>query len=280
MQTHRRQVAVGERRGEVARRVDERAPGPRDGDPQGVVDRAVTELLVAREAGEDRQAGGVGGGPAGRPQPVREQAPGGSGAGSPARAALERIGREELPQPAAVAVDDEDVAVAVAARAALDAGAGRERVRPAVRFVGVVEGDGDASLRSRDDVDGDADRRAVPAPGAEVPSAPTAAGSTSSRATRRCASSAPLSPTTAAPRARWPWRVRCAQGCERNCPRPTRASRSRPGRWWPATLAQSTASSTRSWRAGQRGRPPVRAGEAPRRAAARLRGSARASRRE
>ena len=57
---HRRQVGVGQRRCVVARGPHEGAPRARDREAQRVVDLAASDLVVASEAGEDRQAGGVG----------------------------------------------------------------------------------------------------------------------------------------------------------------------------------------------------------------------------
>ena len=56
----------------------------RRGEAERVVDRARRDLVVAREAGEDRQAGGVGRGPAGRAELVRAQVPDRARAGRPA----------------------------------------------------------------------------------------------------------------------------------------------------------------------------------------------------
>src|SRR5437899_2623189 len=83
-QAHRRQIGVGERARVVAGRVDVRAAGVLDGEAERVVDDAALGLVVAREAGEDRQAGRVGRGPARRPELVRAQAPGRSRPGAPA----------------------------------------------------------------------------------------------------------------------------------------------------------------------------------------------------
>jgi hypothetical protein len=104
----------------VACRVDERAARAGDGQPQAVVDRAVAELVVAGQSGQDREARRVGRGPARGAKAVRAQAPGRTRAGAPALASAHRVGGKELPQPAAVAVDDEHVAIAVGARAALE----------------------------------------------------------------------------------------------------------------------------------------------------------------
>src|SRR5204862_6464491 len=125
---------------------DERLAGARRGEAQRVVDAARAQLLVARKAGQDRQAGSVGRRPALRAQVVGAQAPDRARARAPAGAAVERVGVEERVQAAGVAVDDEHVAVAVGLRAALDPRAARDRVRALVGLVGVLEGDGDALL--------------------------------------------------------------------------------------------------------------------------------------
>ena len=70
----------------MAGRIDERAARLLRGEAQGVVDAAATHLVVAGEARQDRQPGGVGGGPAARPhavgrrfqtapEPARQRAP-------------------------------------------------------------------------------------------------------------------------------------------------------------------------------------------------------------
>ena len=95
-------------------------------------------LVVADEAGEDRQPGGVGGCPGVRPQRGRAEVPAGAGVSIPMRSAtVLGEGPVELVERAAVAVDDEHVAVAVAAGAALDRGTGRNRERAAVALVAV-----------------------------------------------------------------------------------------------------------------------------------------------
>ena len=157
-QPHRRQRRVVRARGEVARRVHVRAPRLRRGEPQRVVDVAAAHLLVAREARQDRQPGGVGRSPARRAQAVGAQAPDRARAGAPAPAAAHRIGGVQLVQPAAVAVDDDHVAVAVRRAAALDGRLARDRVAPAVGLVRVVERDGHPLLAPAHGRERDADR--------------------------------------------------------------------------------------------------------------------------
>ena len=70
-QAHRRQVGVGEVARVVPRRVDVGAARALDGEAQRVVDHAARDLVVAGEAGQDRQARGVGRRPARGPHPVR-----------------------------------------------------------------------------------------------------------------------------------------------------------------------------------------------------------------
>ena len=89
-QAHRRQRRVVGRRRVVARRIDVRAPRARRGEAQRVVDRAARDLVVAREAGEDRQPGRVRRRPAGRAERVRAQVPDRAGARRPAAAASGR----------------------------------------------------------------------------------------------------------------------------------------------------------------------------------------------
>ena len=116
-----------------------RAPRALGGEAQRVVDRAAAHLLVAREAGQDRQPGGVGRGPAARAQAVRAQVPDRARARAPAPAAGLRIGGEQLVQAAAVAVHDDHVAVAVELRPPSIGASARDRVAAAVGLVGVVE---------------------------------------------------------------------------------------------------------------------------------------------
>src|SRR4051812_19540510 len=95
--------------------------GAVEGDPDRVFEPAAVDLVVADEAGEDRQTGGIRRGPGVGAAGARAQVPTGAGVGVPvgAATALEE-GAVELIQRAAGAVDDKHVAVAVAAVAALD----------------------------------------------------------------------------------------------------------------------------------------------------------------
>ena len=72
-QAHRRQAGVGAVRREVGRWMDVAGLGARDGDAQGVVDAPGVDFVVAGEQRKDRQAGGVGGGPAFGTQGVAAQ---------------------------------------------------------------------------------------------------------------------------------------------------------------------------------------------------------------
>ena len=107
------------------------------------------QLLVAGEPGQDRQARGVGRGPAARAQAVRAQAPDRAGAGAPAPAAGDRVGGEQLVQPAAVAVDDDHVAVAVRAAPAFDGALRGIGYGPRSDSSRVVEADGHPPLAPR-----------------------------------------------------------------------------------------------------------------------------------
>ena len=118
--------------------MDPGVAGALDGDADRVFDVAGGGLVVADEAGEDRQAGGVGRGPAVGAAGGGAQVPGGPRVGVPVRLRLGDVeGAVELVELAGGAVDDEHVAVAVAAVAALDRGAGRDRERPRVALVAV-----------------------------------------------------------------------------------------------------------------------------------------------
>ena len=63
--SHRRQRRDGLVARDVPRRPDVRGACLGDGEAERVVDPALRDVLVAREAGQDRQAGRVGGRPAG-----------------------------------------------------------------------------------------------------------------------------------------------------------------------------------------------------------------------
>ncbi len=123
--------------------------GARRGEAQRVADRPRPHLAVARKPGKDRQAGGVGRCPALRAQPVRAEVPHRAGARPPARAAVLRIGGEELVQAAAGAVHHDHVTVPVRAATALDGRVRGHRVGPAVRLVRVVEAHRHAVLAGR-----------------------------------------------------------------------------------------------------------------------------------
>ena len=112
--------------------------------------------------GKDRQPGRVGRRPPGGPQPVRAQAPHGSGPGMPPPAAP--LEAAELVKAAAGLVYQERVVVA----AGLDVHAPRDRVADMVALVGVLERDRRARRLARDGVERNPDRAAVPHPGAEV----------------------------------------------------------------------------------------------------------------
>src|SRR5205823_669564 len=104
-QAHRREVRVGQAAGEVPRWIDVCAARALNREPERVVDHAAARLVVAREAGKDRQAGRVRGCPACRSDLVRAQAPGRTGPGVPA-AALRRE-TAELVEAAGGAVDQQ-----------------------------------------------------------------------------------------------------------------------------------------------------------------------------
>ena len=134
-QAHRRQRGARRRRREVARRVDVRLAGLGGREPERVEDLARGDLVVADEAGQDRQAGGVGARPA-----VGRRALEARSHWAPEPACQAPLGGladvVQLVQAAGVAVDREQVAV----RAALDERRVRDRVRARVGLVGVVEG--------------------------------------------------------------------------------------------------------------------------------------------
>src|SRR6188472_1880084 len=110
----------------MAGRIDVARAGVTGREPERVGDAAGDRLVVADETGEDRQAGGIRAGPAGRPQGIRLEVPGRAAAGRPSGARLASV--VELVQPAGVLVDHEDVAV----RPALDEGVRRDRIADTV----------------------------------------------------------------------------------------------------------------------------------------------------
>jgi len=88
--------------------VDPSVAGALEGDADRVVEVAGGDLVVADEAGEDRQPGGVGGGPAVGAAGGGAQVPRGSRVGVPVRARLGDVeGAVELVELAGGAVDDE-----------------------------------------------------------------------------------------------------------------------------------------------------------------------------
>src|SRR3954454_18391539 len=92
-----------------------------DGDPYRVVEVSCCDFVVADQAGEDRQSGGVSRGPRVRAPGGRAQVPARARVGVPVRPALAaEESPVELVEDAVRPVDDEDVAIAIAVRAALD----------------------------------------------------------------------------------------------------------------------------------------------------------------
>ena len=121
----------------VARRVDVRPPRARRREAERVVDHAARDLVVAREAGEDRQPGGVGRRPARGPQLVRAQAPDRARAGRPAapRVAQRRTARRAC----RCSCRRASACRSPSRRAALDVDASRDRVAHPVGLVRVLE---------------------------------------------------------------------------------------------------------------------------------------------
>src|SRR5439155_22858253 len=140
-----------------------------DREAQGVVDAAVLQVLVAREAGEDRQPGGVGRGPGLRPQVVRVEAPDRPRSGTPGRLpGLRRVERVQLVEAAGVAVDDDRVAIAGRVAAALDRHVLGDRVRALIRLARVLELHAHLVVVVRDGRVGDPERLFVVDAGAGV----------------------------------------------------------------------------------------------------------------
>ena len=136
---HGRQVRVRQVGREVARRIDERPPGPRGREAERVVDAASAHLRVSRQPRQDRQPGGVRRGVPARAQPVGAQVEDRPRAGVPPLSTVERMCVEQFVEPAARAIHHEHVAVAVRAAAALDRRPRRDRIAPAVGLVRVLE---------------------------------------------------------------------------------------------------------------------------------------------
>ena len=139
------------------------------GEAQRVMDRSGRDLVVTREAWEDGQAGGVGGGPAKRPAVVIEKVPDRARLRLPAAIALDE-GGEELIEKAVVSIDDENMPVTVDARIriALDVRrcGDRHRARIALRTVRGVD---DVDIRrATHDVVGHAEGIPADKAGAEV----------------------------------------------------------------------------------------------------------------
>src|SRR5207249_5879487 len=121
------------------------------------------DLVVAREPGQDGEAGRVRRGPAGRTETVRAEAPDRARARVPA--GIERV---QLVEAARRAVDADRVPIPVRLAAALDRDVRGDRVRPAVALLRVLEPHAHLRLRAADDGDRDPDRRTVPEARAEI----------------------------------------------------------------------------------------------------------------
>ena len=179
---HRRQVGVGVRAGEVAGGEHEPPARLDDGEPEGVADGPlVHHLVVTHQAGEDRQAGGVGRGPPRRPQGVRIEVEDRPRARRPAPPARVGPRGEEFIEPAVVAVDDQDMPIPFPVRPPLDRRVGGDGVRAGVALVGVAELHGHPGLIAAHDDIGNpvGQRRGRPArsPGAAASRARPAPGS-------------------------------------------------------------------------------------------------------
>jgi hypothetical protein len=129
---------------------DEGGPGARDGEADGVVDGTGGNFVVADEAGEDGEAGGVGGSPRVGTGVVVLQIPDGAVVGAPL--AIAENAKSDFVKEAGIFVDDEDVLIARAA-CAFDGSVGGEGHGHEVAFAGV--GEVDADERSGGGVDHD-----------------------------------------------------------------------------------------------------------------------------
>ena len=205
--------------GLVARRPDVGVRGARRREADHVVDLARRDLVVADEAGQDRQAGGVAGRPAERPHRVRAQVPGGARArpsttrrrSAGRRCTAPRAGRRHGRRRGRGGRRSSSTRPRSARSAGSDTGRGRSRRRTSNET-------GHARLGARHGGVGDPDRPAVPRPAAEVgleprrradarrPRSPTARGRAAPRRRRarrspRASSGTPDAPGTARPSA-------------------------------------------------------------------------------
>ena len=150
----------------MAGRPDERCIGRLGRHADGVGDAARLHLVVAHQAGEDREARGVGRRPAAGAQGVGVEVPDGPGARRRARCAVLRV--VELVQGAGARVDHEGVPVAGRLCAAFYRRVGTERVRTRIALRGVLEGHVHQGLGGRHHRVGNAVRGAGVVRGAEV----------------------------------------------------------------------------------------------------------------
>ena len=133
----------------------------------GVLDFAGGDFVVANQAGEDGEAGGVGGGPGVGTLLVIEQIPNCGGGGVPTAVGI-GVAAVELVEPAIGVVEDEDVAVAAAGIwIALDGRVGGHGHGAGIAFV-AVGGEVDGHEAAGDDDIGNANRAALISAGAEV----------------------------------------------------------------------------------------------------------------
>jgi len=136
--THARQFGIGEGAGEVGGGSDVGSAGAFDGDAERVVDATALEFVPADDCGEEREAGGVAGGPAIGAQAVGFEVEDGGLFGFPARVGFEQ-GIEFVEQTGG-GIDDDGVAVAAEfLEVALDAVEGGGAI-----FLAAFEGGGPA----------------------------------------------------------------------------------------------------------------------------------------
>ncbi len=160
--SHRRYARIDNGRCVVACRPHEQFLGARGGEAQGMANGAAGDFLAARQAGQDRQAGCVSGGPSGRAQRVRAQVEDRPGTGPPGAGFL--AGIPGFVKEAMVRIHDQEMVVA----AMFEHGIGRNGIGTGVAFVGVIEGHRYFRLSVGYRVIGNADGTAVPGTGAKV----------------------------------------------------------------------------------------------------------------
>src|SRR5205085_2343855 len=110
------------------------------GEANSVIDRARRDFVVGQEPGQNRQAGGIGGGPSGRSQRIAVEMPRRAAARPPFGAGRgRRAGEPSLVKPAGALVDDDRVSVARLPLPALNRDIEPERITDLIALRGIIE---------------------------------------------------------------------------------------------------------------------------------------------